>query len=252
MKLALAVLVAACGGSEPAPTRGSDRVDPRDAPTLLAGASELVTAIPADWNATAVELHHYRRAGKSWKELGPAWPGVIGRTGAAWGNGLHGTGAPKGTDGPVKREGDGKSPAGAFAIGSAYGYAPAAPAGTHLPYQAVDAAWKCVDDPASKAYNRILDQRTTSVDWKSAEDMKRADALYTWVVDVAHNPTRTPSAGSCIFLHVWSGPASSTVGCTAMAEPVLAQLVATLDPSAVFVLLPKREYAALAPAWNLP
>ena len=60
----------------------------------------------------------------------------------------------------------------------------------------------------------------------SAEEMKRPDALYTWVVDVAHNPTRLPNGGSCIFLHVWSGADSTTVGCTAMAEPKLAQLIA--------------------------
>jgi hypothetical protein len=37
-----------------------------------------------------------------------------------------------------------------------------------------------------------------------------------------------------------------------MDERKLAELIATLDPSAVFVLLPRAEYAALAPAWALP
>jgi hypothetical protein len=37
-----------------------------------------------------------------------------------------------------------------------------------------------------------------------------------------------------------------------MDERRLARLIATLDPSAVFVLLPRAEYEALAPAWTLP
>ena len=42
------------------------------------------------------------------------------------------------------------------------------------------------------------------------------------------------------------------MGCTAMAEPKLAQLIGELDPRAVFVLLPRAEYDALAPRWGLP
>ena len=52
--------------------------------------------------------------------------------------------------------------------------------------------------------------------------MRRDDALYTWVVEVRHNPAAIPGGGSCIFLHVWDGPADTTVGCTAMPEPTLA------------------------------
>jgi hypothetical protein len=55
-------------------------------------------------------------------------------------------------------------------------------------------------------------------------------------------------------LHVWRGEDSSTVGCTAMAQPPLEKLVAALDPARqpMFVLLPRAEYEALAPVWGLP
>ncbi len=140
-----------------------------------------------------------------------------------------------------------------FALRGTYGYAGSAPAGTRASYTPLHEAVKCVDDPASRHYDRILDQRTISpVDWKSAEDMRRRDELYTWVIDVAHNPAHAPGGGSCIFLHVWGGADSATVGCTAMPEPKLAELIATLDPSTVFVLLPKAEYAALTLLWQLP
>jgi D-alanyl-D-alanine dipeptidase len=215
----------------------------------LISSRQLVTAIVPDWASTTAELRLWERDGAGWKlAMGP-WPGVVGTSGTAWGVGLHGAGAP-GRGGPVKREGDGKSPAGAFALRSAYGYAPAAKAG--IPYQPVDASWKCVDDPKSTRYTQIFDQREMKKDWSSAEDMRRSDELYKWVVDVAHNPSASAGAGSCIFLHVWRGPSSATVGCTAMDENTLAQLIEALHPGATFVLLPREDYDALAPVWGLP
>jgi len=199
-------------------------------------------------------LRTWQRDGDRWQPVGTAWTGVIGAAGAAWGRGVHGDGVPDNIAGPIKREGDRKSPAGVFELAAAYGYAAAPPRGTSLPYTAVDASWQCVDDPTSSAYARVIDRRTVTPDWRSAEDMRRDDALYTWVIDVAHNPTRAAGAGSCIFLHVWSGPDSTTVGCTAMPEPDLARVLAWLRPDAhpLFVLLPRAAYVQLAPAWGLP
>jgi len=54
----------------------------------------------------------------------PCWrsnPRELGRAGLAWGLGLHGNPP---FPGPIKREGDGRSPAGAFELSSAFGYAP--------------------------------------------------------------------------------------------------------------------------------
>lgn len=237
-----------------APVPTPDAAAAAAATAIPADAKELITAVVDDWSTTRATLRRWRRAGAgaAWTADGAPWPGVIGKDGAAWGVGLHGEGAPAGRTGPVKREGDGKSPAGAFALRGSYGYAAAAPAGARLPYTALDKRWQCVDDPASKHYDLILDKTTVDIDWKSAEEMRRKDELYAWVVDVAHNPARSPGAGSCIFLHVWRNERSGTAGCTAMPEPQLARLLATLDPSAVFVLLPRTEYAALAGAWALP
>ncbi len=179
---------------------------------------------------------------------------MVGRTGLAWGRGVHGDGPPAGQDGPRKHEGDGKSPAGLFAIGPAFGYDRAAPRGARLPYTMATSTWRCVDDPASAHYNRLLDEATVVPDWSSREDLRRDDELYRWVVEIRHNADASPGAGSCIFLHVWSGPGSSTAGCTAMAAPRLTALLARLDPTAqpLFVLLTTEAYAALAGPWRLP
>ncbi len=248
MKLALLLALVACSKSEPVePPKPQLEAGPR----LLEHTPEAIVGIVDDWTSTKATLRRYRRNGGGWTQIGGSWPAVVGKNGTAWGDGLHGEGG-AGREGPVKLEGDGKSPAGVFAIGATFGYANSAPAGSKLPYAAVDDAWKCVDDPASKHYNRVLDQKTTTVDWKSAEEMMRKDELYEWVVDVSHNASRTPRRGSCIFLHVWSGADGATLGCTAMEKPVLAELIATLDPKAVFVLLPKAEYQANALGWSLP
>ncbi|MBA3455510.1 MAG: hypothetical protein H0T42_20625 [Deltaproteobacteria bacterium] len=267
MRAALAVAIAAswfgaCGRSEPqasreraplSPTLGDAARAATPSP-LPPGTRQLITVIVPTWDATTAELRLWTRAGTAWKPTRPAWQGVIGKTGAAWGVGLHGRGAPTGRTGPLKREGDGASPAGVFALAGTYGYAAKPPAGAGLPYTQVDASWKCVDDSRSRHYNQILDQRTTRPEWTSAEDMRRSDELYTWVVDVAHNAARGPGDGSCIFLHVWGGPDSPTVGCTAMAEATLAELLARLSPGDLpaLVLLPRAEYDALAAVWDLP
>jgi L,D-peptidoglycan transpeptidase YkuD (ErfK/YbiS/YcfS/YnhG family) len=222
----------------------------RSSPSTIA-SDELLTAVIDDWGSTHATLRLWKRDG-TWKAVGEPWPATIGSAGAAWGAGLHGVGAPAGRSGPVKHEGDRKSPAGAFALRGAYGYAATPPPGSRLPYTQVDTPWECVDDPTSPHYAQIVDREHVEADWKSSEMMRRADALYTWVVDVAHNPARTPGAGSCIFLHVWHDSDAPTVGCTAMAEPQLARLLATLDPSATYVLLPRDEYRALAAPWGLP
>jgi zinc D-Ala-D-Ala dipeptidase len=233
--------------TDPAANHASDGTS-----VIPATARQLITGITADWDATTVTLRRWHRRGGAWIADGSAWRGVIGKTGAAWGSGLHGDGAPGGHSGPSKREGDGKSPAGAFEIRSVYGYAATPPARTVLPYTQVTSDWQCVDDPASHYYTQILDRSGVSVDWSSAEQMRRHDELYTWVIDIAHNRARAPGAGSCIFFHVWRGPESSTVGCTAMPEPKLAQLIGGLDATAVYVLLPRTEYDAFAAPWGLP
>jgi L,D-peptidoglycan transpeptidase YkuD (ErfK/YbiS/YcfS/YnhG family) len=228
------------------------------APAAIAGtsvipstASQLITVIVPSWSSVAGELRLWQREPSGWRLLKGPWPAVIGNAGTGWGAGLHGPSAPADRGGPTKIEGDAKSPAGAFAIGSAFGYATKPPR-TALSYQAVDEHWHCVDDPRSRHYNQIVNDRTTSADWTSAEVMRGSHPFYAWVIELAHNPARVPDAGSCIFLHVWGGPASTTLGCTAIEEPRLVELLAALQPDAVFVLLPREDYEALAPLWRLP
>jgi L,D-peptidoglycan transpeptidase YkuD (ErfK/YbiS/YcfS/YnhG family) len=218
---------------------------------------QMVVVTTAGWDATDAVLRRYARpsAGAPWTAVGEPVRAVVGRTGLAWGTGIRSM--PDGDDGPVKREGDGKAPAGVFRLTSTFGYAPAdSAAWIKLPYHPADASVECVDDSDSRFYNALVDRDTIAApDWRSHEEMRRSDELYRWGVWVDHNtgPAR-PRGGSCIFLHVWRGPGQPTVGCTAMARADLEALLAWLDPRArpVLAQLPDDRYARLRAEWRLP
>lgn len=216
--------------------------------------TQLLTVVSDDWNTFHAVLRRYqRRPGGDWAEIdGPA-PVVLGRAGYGWGRGLHGDGAPLGHAGPTKREGDGRSPAGVFELGPIYGYEPP-PVQVSLPYVEATPLLRCIDDPASLAYNRIVSVSEQTKDWGSAELMLRQDDHYEIAIFVEHNANPPlPGAGSCIFLHVWEGPDIAVRGCTAMPKPLLETLSEWLEPeAAVLVALPKNEYDELADTWNLP
>src|SRR5690606_2887517 len=101
-----------------------------------------------------------------WQPLGAKVASAIGHTGLAWGRGTHELTAEPGE--PIKAEGDGKSPAGVFALGKAYGY-DETPTTTALPYQQSTANWRCVNDSRSQYYNRVLDAAGVKKDWSEAE-----------------------------------------------------------------------------------
>jgi uncharacterized protein YijF (DUF1287 family) len=218
---------------------------------IAALRTQLLSVVSAGWDATRATLQRYEREpGRTFRALGKPVRVVLGRSGYGWGDGLHGDGAPPGRGGPIKREGDGRSPAGVFALGQLYGYASAAPA-SRMPYTRAGAALRCVDDPGSPHYNQILDE---APGWRSAERMRRDDDLYDLALVIEHN--RAPIVaghGSCIFMHVWQDANTPVTGCTAMDAADLRELVAWLQPNAaVLVALPASEYENLQRAWGLP
>jgi len=224
----------------------------------LAAACQLLVVRAADWNSCTARLQRLARAtpNETWQQIGEAIDVSLGRHGLAWGIGRHGT---VDRPGPRKSEGDGRAPAGIFAISELFGVAGADSAfarAARLPYRAASADLICVDDPASAHYNRFVDLATNPQrDWQSQEEMLRSDARYTLGAVIAHNsPEPVPGAGSCIFLHVWQAAGVPTAGCTAGTLAEITEICAWLDGAAtpLLVQLPEIEYAHFRAAWALP
>ncbi len=244
----------ASAGSAPAanPTSSSAPAAKSD-PT--AGARQLVLVVAADWSSPHARMARYERdpASGTWRPVGGAFDANVGRKGLGWGRGLHGVAL---GPGPVKREGDAKAPAGAFALGPAFAEDPAG-LGLHgLPVLNTSHGLVCVDDLASTHYNAFVDgPRPADADWNSAETMLRPDGLYRMGAFVEHNVSpRVPGGGSCIFMHIQEGPGVGTSGCTSMEVANLNATLHWLTASSrpVLVQLPRAEYEHLRGAWGLP
>jgi L,D-peptidoglycan transpeptidase YkuD (ErfK/YbiS/YcfS/YnhG family) len=223
------------------------------AASILPAETRQVILCTADgWESTTGAAQTYERAAPAepWQPVGTPFEVSLGRSGLAWGRGLH----PPGLDGPSKVEGDGKSPAGIFDLRLATGYGPPPP-GTRITYRVATPTLRCVDDPASAHYNRLVDEERVDKDWSSAEDIRREDDLYRFLIWVGHNDAPAePGAGSCIFLHLRAAPEAVTAGCTAFEDEPMRRLLAWLDPEArpVLVQLPSLAARAAAVSWGLP
>ena len=220
----------------------------------LAGTRQCLVVTAANWSATTGGLRAFERApAGDWKAVGERVPVVLGKKGLAWGVGFVRPATP---DGPHKKEGDNKAPAGIFPLGPAFGYASADRAHwLKLPYVALTKNTEGVDDSQSRYYNQLVDRsKITRVDWRTSEKMLRADDLYKWGVFVAHNSSAKPGAGSCIFLHIWRNSSAATAGCTAMPERNLVKLLRWLDPAArpVLIQMPQQNYDAVRARLKLP
>jgi D-alanyl-D-alanine dipeptidase len=214
---------------------------------------KLIVVTTPDWRAVQGTLIRYERHGREWVKVREPIPVVVGRAGLAWDPALTRQN-PDRYRGPVKHEGDGRSPAGVFPLkAGTFGFATELP-GSRI-YRPLTPTIECVDDPDSRYYGRIVDRAVVDqVDWKSSEKMSSIPQ-YRWGVIVNYNMDRPVRGdGSCVFLHEWSGPARGTAGCTAMSRQNIEDLVHWVngDGRAVLVELPKPEYLRLRLHWQLP
>jgi len=219
----------------------------------LRHATKLILVTTRDWNSVNGTLTRYSRHGDKWKQVGGPIPVVVGKNGLAWDPQLA-NGHAKQFNGPVKHEGDGRSPAGIFKLGESFGFAGST--SDIQNYRPITSTTECVDDVSSKHYAQIVDRSSINdVDWNSSEKMRDID-LYRWGIVVRHNMSPTvPGYGSCIFLHIWRGAGQGTAGCTAMPEANLLDIIHWLNskaPNAVLVQLPRSEYQRLKANWKLP
>jgi L,D-peptidoglycan transpeptidase YkuD (ErfK/YbiS/YcfS/YnhG family) len=166
------------------------------------------------------KVYTLEKKGADWKTAFEPFSAVIGKNGFA----------------PVgeKREGDGKTPSGLFALRMTFGYDEAVI--TKMPYRQalVDDIW--VDDPNADDYNRWVKKDATLA--KSYERMKRDDNLYKYGIVIEYNTTPVIKGnGSAIFFHVWGGEDITTEGCVAVSEQDIVKILAWLDPQASPIII---------------
>jgi L,D-peptidoglycan transpeptidase YkuD (ErfK/YbiS/YcfS/YnhG family) len=232
----------------------------------LTQSTQLIVVTTPDWTAVKGTLQRYERgtSHETWKEVGRPIAVVVGEKGMGWGIGvmpMDDSDVRFASD-PVKREGDGSSPAGAFSLGTAFGDASRPLPGLKTPYVQLTPSIECVDDISSKYYNHLVNRSTVVPDWKSSEHMLSIGKAYRWGIVVGHNGgymtaqtnPPVPGGGSCVFLHVWNGPTRGTAGCTAMPQTQLEALLTWLDPARkpLLVQLPVQVYVRLSHRWGLP
>jgi L,D-peptidoglycan transpeptidase YkuD (ErfK/YbiS/YcfS/YnhG family) len=183
--------------------------------------------IPAELDALSKDVHQAvvaEATGKTtarvsgWERNDSGWTQVINPVQAVIGRkGL----APRGE----KREGDGRTPSGAFALRRAFGYEQGVPTG--LDYRVVTEKDFWIDAPASPFYNQWVIGDIPEV---SHEMLRRQDDLYKYAFVIEYNTGPViPGMGSAIFMHVWRAANKPTAGCVAMAEIDLLRLLQWLD-----------------------
>ncbi|MCG6537216.1 MAG: L,D-transpeptidase family protein, partial [Syntrophales bacterium LBB04] len=178
-------------------------------------SSQVLLVRNANPAAAAVSISPWERLNGHWQRPFDPMEGVIGRNGFA----------PPGK----KREGDGRTPTGIFALGTVFGYSPSLP--TRLPYRqaTVDDLWIDVSEAAD--YNRWVRRDATRA--ASFERMKRDDDLYKYGIVVEYNTNPVIKGyGSAIFFHLWRAAGVSTAGCIALSADDLLRIIKWLDPAA--------------------
>ncbi len=219
-------------------------------------SKQMILVLTDSISATRGILVRFERSGEKndWEQITKMISVVIGRNGLGWGKGLN---AIDSTKLPIKTEGDGRSPAGIFKLGAAFGYASADKMkDLKIPYIPISEMVECIDDIKSNYYNQIVNRdKIKEVDWNSSEKMFFADIWYEQGIIVEQNTNPTLSgAGSCIFLHNWSKPDETSAGCTELEPAKLTEIVHWLDASVnpVLVQLTKGLYELYQKSWLLP
>jgi len=196
----------------------------------LSESTQLINIKAIDWNGPEALMQWWNRDTNrdEWKFVNEPIEVVVGKNGLEWGQNL--IPVPDNIT-SLKKEGDMKTPAGLFGLCFAFGYE--ANPRIKWPYLPLNENFVGVDDPDSRYYNCIVDQKKLQDhDWKSAEIMLRPDGLYKWGLVIDFNfENQIKGGGSQIFMHIWRGPGQGTEGCIAMPEEKVIELLNWIDGS---------------------
>ncbi|WP_231584147.1 L,D-transpeptidase family protein [Domibacillus indicus] len=187
--------------------------DPYTAALLHVKDSRQVIIAEGSTKSTKAVMRLYEKSGNSWK-LKSTYPAVTGKSGLSF----H------------KKEGDGATPTGRYALGRMFGYAQK-PSGVKTDYTITNRFHYWVDDPSSVDYNKWIYYRgNPSLRWKSFERLNHELYKHAIVIRYNENPI-VKKAGSAIFIHRWRKSTTPTAGCLALNESNLISLMKWIDPA---------------------
>ncbi|GGB43365.1 L,D-transpeptidase family protein [Fictibacillus barbaricus] len=176
------------------------------------GSTQVIIVKADSASSYKAVLAAYQHTSTGWKRV-YTYPAVLGKNGIS----------------SQKVEGDGKSPAGMYFMGQAFGSV-AKPAGVKLSYKKTTAYDYWIDDVTSADYNRwrVYEGNPYSK-WKSFERLNHP--LYKYATVIRYNEKPIIGKGSAIFLHMWKSSTSPTLGCTAVHEGNALRLMQWMDPA---------------------
>ncbi|MBL8628556.1 MAG: L,D-transpeptidase family protein [Rhodospirillaceae bacterium] len=149
---------------------------------------------------------------------GVAYPCALGRSGVSL----------------EKREGDGATPVGTFALRRVFFRAERLEEPeTQLPVTQTDPNDGWCDAPGNTAYNQLVRMEFPD----SAEYLWRDDHVYDVIVVIGYNDAPiVPGKGSAIFMHVAKPDYAPTEGCVALKVDDLLAVLKTLDRTATITI----------------
>jgi L,D-peptidoglycan transpeptidase YkuD (ErfK/YbiS/YcfS/YnhG family) len=202
-------------------------------PPPLNEALRLVLVTTPDMESSKARLQLFTRTSTTvpWRPLSAGEPAMVGKMGLAWGLPFL---SYKREGEPEKVEGDKRTPAGFYRLGSSFGFAKV----ERDNYIAVEPGQTvCVEDATSPLYNTITTRSQLAPETKA--DNMADTSLFRNGLFVDYPSDRQTRRGSCIFIHVWKTPDTKTSGCVALSEPRVKALQEFSQAGAVLGVLPE-------------
>ncbi len=171
-------------------------------------------------------FRRYEKKDGQWREAAYPLRSNVGRAGIA----------PYGE----KREGDGRTPSGAYPMGFAFGYE--RDIDLSWPFVVVSKQHYWISDPEDPLYNQMT-QQTPRTD--NFEYLRRDDEVYRYAAVVEYNMRPIEKyKGSAIFFHIESGFDRGTAGCISVTRRKTVEVLQWLDPlKAPYMLIATKSQA---------
>ena len=164
-------------------------------------------------------FRRYEKKNGQWRETAYPLRSNVGRAGIA----------PYGE----KREGDGRTPSGAYPMGFAFGYE--RDIDLSWPFVVVSKQHYWISDPEDPLYNQMT-QQTPRTD--NFEYLRRDDEVYRYAAVVEYNMRPIEKyKGSAIFFHIESGFDRGTAGCISVTRCKTVEVLQWFDPQKVPYML---------------